>query len=431
MFPPMSTTSTLSRPICCPECGCAGLTGAARGLTCTACGLVVEEADDFVVHDQMGKDGVVSSHAVLHANTTTLVGTFAERADDRTRRLSRTQQRAVSYGGAKESRLYHLVNAAVAGAQLPPIVAGHALHAAREIAAAARRGSGMAGPEMLAALGVASACKRLGMARCRDELLAVAASLGVEAKPFLRNLLRSRAAGVAGAGAAAGAAAVDGALSALREALGPGDWLGAVSLVHARVAKALVGLRADSAAAVTAYLAAQLVSPAGVPLTLLAKAARFRTASLYNAVKRVLRKLGVVVEGPMSKAHVGAVLRSRLAVGGGIVKEVPVEPMSAPKIQAPEQPRVRAAAQPVPAGIPRAIPKAAIRPVRATRRLTSRRISAALPIQSIPIILELFTPHGRAFRSLRSLAKAGKRARHGPPAWYGSAGPPLALATGA
>ncbi|NMC04380.1 MAG: hypothetical protein GYA24_04170 [Candidatus Lokiarchaeota archaeon] len=334
----MIPTTTAS---CCPDCGCTRVIDAGRGLTCTACGLVIDETPSFVISDQRDKEGVVSSHSILHVNTTTLIGAIRERGAGNGARLSRIQQRTVSYQDAKESRVYHLVSAATANAQLPAIVVDHAVHAARKIAALAPRRSSMAGSSMTAALAVFVACKKLGITRPRDEWLAMAASMGIEGKPFLRNIMRLRAMGKspgkeARKGArAGGATVVNVSLAALRDAVGPGDHLPVVRLVHAGIARALVGMRVDSAAAVTAFLAGQLLSPAGVPLTLLARTTKFRAASMYNAVKRVLAKIGMVVEGPLSKARLCAVLRSRMLVGGGVVKEVPVPLETAlPEIEA-------------------------------------------------------------------------------------------------
>ncbi|MEX2681812.1 MAG: hypothetical protein Q6373_009430 [Candidatus Sigynarchaeota archaeon] len=306
---------------------------------------------------------------------------------------------------------------------------------------------------MIAALAVFVACKQLGMHRTRDEMLGMAASIEVDTRLFYRNLLRLKQAGKKSRDeiAAGGAAAINAALSALRDVLGPGDWLAPVSLVHARVARALVGLRADSAAAVVAYLSAQLISPSGVPLTALAGATRFRPASLYNATKRVLRKLGIVIEGPMSKARVGAVLRSRLAIGGGVVKEspvpvpvaVPAVPMSAPAIVSAEQaagpvPARRAGARPPSPAILPATPAlaAAVPRGRALRKVRhGPRVVPPLPlplhVQVRPVILEFIAPRGRACRSARSLAMAARRAWRGPTTWHGSPGPPIAAATGA
>ncbi len=307
---------------CCPECGCTGLIEASRGLTCTTCGLVLEETASFVVHDQRGKEGIVASHAVLHGSTTTLVGKLSERGVGNAALLSRVQQRTVTYADFKRSRVYHLVSGAVAAAQLPAIVVDHAMHVHGKISAIATRGSSMAGCSMLAAISVFIACKRLTIVQTRDDILDVLAGLGVDVRLFQRNLLRLRAFGKGLDRTTAGRQSImSAALAALQNVLGPGDYIGKVSLVHATLAKALVGMREDSAVAVTAFLSLNLLVPRGASLTMLAKALRFRPASLYNATKRVLGKIGIVVDGPLSQANLGVVLRSRVAIGDGLNRE--------------------------------------------------------------------------------------------------------------
>ncbi len=428
--------STTLEALVCPECGCARVIDAARGPTCTACGLVIEETTRYVVHDPIGKEGIISSHAVLHGNTTTLVGKASERIIGDGARLSRIQQRAITYGDSKQSRVFHLVSGAVGAAQLPLIVADHAVHAARKIAALAPKGSSMAGCDMVAALAVFVACKKLSVRQTSDDVLGVLAGLGVDARLFKRNLLKLRALGKrAGRTTEGKQPVVNAALDALRDVLGPGDWLAQVFLVHARIAKALVGMRDDSAAAVTAYLAAQLVSPAGVPLTLLAKALRFRAASLYNAVKRVLLKVGVAVEGPMSRANVGAVLRARVLVSNGIMKEVPVavaevEPIIAPaaieaEIDEPVTPASSEIVSDTIDVVP-AVPMATTSHVPAPASARGRGRPRSSAHITIAPLLEFVAARGQALRSLDRKHRSRPVLHH----QFGTVGPPIPLATG-
>ncbi len=416
---------TTPETVCCPECGCARVIDATRGPTCTACGLVIEENTTFVVHDPRGKDGVVSSHAVLHGNTTTLVGKPSERGTGNGAILSRIQQRTVSYADSKQSRVFHRVSAVVAAVQLPTAVVDHAVNVARKVAALAPKGSSMAGCDMVAALAVFVASKKLSMALTGDDVLAMVESIGVDARLFKRNLLKLRVLGKKlGRTTEGRQPVVNAALGALQDVLGPGDWLAHVSLVHSRIAKALVGMRDDSAASVTAYLAAQLVSPAGVPLTLLAKALRFRPASLYNAVKRVLGKVGVAVDGPMSRANVGAILRTRVLVGREVVKEAPVA-VAAVEIDMPVTPVSKKAIAGTVAVEPK-VPAATASHVPGTARARGRgrpRMSTYIPVAPL---LEFVVARGRSLRSLEIRRRGRPRAR----SLGGSLGPPGLLTTG-
>jgi hypothetical protein len=396
----MSTTLAAS---CCPECGCSGLIEGSRGLTCTTCGLVLDETPSFVVHDQRGKEGIIASHAILHGNTTTMVGKPSERGIGNASSLSRAQQRVITYGDSKRSRVHHLVSGVVATAQLPAIVVDHAMHVHGKLAAIAPRGSSMAGCGVLAALSTFIACKRLAISQPRDDLLDMLATLDVDARLFQRNLLRLRAIGKRLGGTAARNASIANAvLAALRDVLGPGSYIDTVSLVHVTLAKALVGMREDSAAAVTAFLSLNLLVPRGGSLTALAKALRFRPASLYNATKRVLGKIGIVVEGPLSRANLGAVLQSRVAIDGGIVKEAPVAIVS-PAI--------------VPAGVPSTPVVAMVRVQgRPNKRKITRRSRGLTSKRSMTVPFIIFT----SARRPRS-----RITRPRPVAWWqGAPGPP-------
>jgi hypothetical protein len=317
----------------------------------------------------------------------------------------------------------------VAAARLPPIVADHAVHAARKVAALAPRGSSMAGCEMVAALAVFVACKKLPVAMTRDDVLGMVASLGVDARLFKRNLLKLRGLGKKlGRTAAGRQPVVNAALVALQAVLGPGDYLGTVTAVHAALARAFVGMRDDSAAPVTAFLSVQAIDPRAASFTAIAAAARFRPASLYNAVKRVLGKVGVVVEGPMSRANLGAMLRSRIPLGGGGVKEVPVaaaaQPVEATPVEAADAGEIEAA--PAPITIPRATP--------VITSITNIPSSRSIPIQAtFRPRLAITVARGRAKRSSdreRGRERATRaRARLARGLSSGS-GPPCVIATG-
>jgi hypothetical protein len=315
----------------------------------------------------------------------------------------------------------------VAAARLPPIVADHAVHAARKIAALAPKGSSMAGCEMTAALAVFVASKKLSVAMTSDDVLAMAGSLGVDARLFKRNLLKLRLLGKKlGRTAAGRQSIVNFALGTLRDVLGPGDYLGTVTAVHVALARAFVGMRDDSAAAVTAFLSVQAIDPHAASFTAIAAAARFRAASLYNAVKRVLGKVGVVVEGPMSRANLGAVLRSRMAIGSGIVKDVPVAAAALPVEATPVE--VAPAVEAVEAG------KVEVAPAAITPAITNIQSSRSIPIQAMyRPRLAITVARGRARRSSdreRGRERAARaRARLARGLSSGS-GPPCVIATG-
>src|SRR5271157_1773959 len=71
----------------CPECSGTSMVDTARGLTCDTCGLVIDEGQTFVVQEQLGKNGAIHAHEILHGNTTTIIGTKRERMTNAARNL--------------------------------------------------------------------------------------------------------------------------------------------------------------------------------------------------------------------------------------------------------------------------------------------------------------------------------------------------------
>jgi len=295
-----------------------------RGITCVSCGLVIDEEQCFVVQEQLGKNGAIRAHEIFHGNTTTIVGTRRERMAGAGARLAKLQQRIVTYGESKRSGIYHVLKGAAHGLQLPSSIVDHALHIEDKLATIVKRGSMLAGTETLAALSLYIASKRLGIAIHKDSLLA---AFGLERKHFDRCLLRIKAIGTAARvpeGKQVSRMIFERALAATIAIAGEGHHQDAIEMAYRALARAFVGLHEDSIVAVTAYVALQLEGHPRASLSAVASATGYRSASLYNAAMRVLRKLGVSVEGSLSKVDIATCLREIVSIGSGIVKETPV-----------------------------------------------------------------------------------------------------------
>ena len=294
------------------------------GLTCGTCGLVIDEGYTFVVQEQLGKNGAIHAHEIFHGNTTTMVGTRRERSSSAGQRLAKLQQRIVSYDETKRSGMYHVIKGAAHGLQLPVSIVDHAMHVAGKLVAIIQRGSMLSGPEMLAALSLHIAAKRLGIAMHKEALLDV---LGLERKRFDRCLLRIKAAGQVvsvPAGKQLSRVIFDRVLAAVIKAVGEGHHREAIEATYKALGRAFVGLHEDSIVAVTAFMALHLEGSERASLSAISEATGYRSASLYNAATRVLRKLGIEIEDSLSKLDIAACLRDIVPVGRGIVKETPV-----------------------------------------------------------------------------------------------------------
>nr|MDO8112324.1 hypothetical protein [Candidatus Sigynarchaeota archaeon] len=353
----MSTTR-----LSCPECGGAAIASTAHGRTCMACGLVVDAGQQYVVSDQRGKDGFIASHAVFHGNTTTLVGARHERVNQANAKLGMIQRRLVTYTDTKRSRVYHFVRGLVDGMQLPEIVVDTAMHLHDKLAGNIPKGAALAGPDLLGGISVFISCKQLGIAIDRT---ALAKQLDVKTRCFARALMHARAIGKQVAPAMPSVAkatiVIARVLSVLREIAGNGDYQPAVESVYRQVAKVFMGLREDTRVAVAGYLAAQVLGIESASFTMLATKMGVLPSSLYNAVKRVLAKLGIVVVGTLSRTNVAAYFQQPTLLRGGVVNVAPVEaaiskPTPAP-VAAPSVPAVHVYAPArVPASIPAPVP---------------------------------------------------------------------------
>jgi len=297
----------------------------AHGRTCMACGLVVDEEQEYVVYDQRGKEGFIASHAVFHDNTTTLVGSRHERANQASAKLGLIQQRLVSYADTKRSRVYHFVRGLVNGMQLPEIVIDSAMHLHDKLLVAIPKGAAVAGPDLLGGISTFIACKQLGVAIDRDALVE---RLDMTPRAFFRAFMRVRAIHKhitpAMPSAAKASIVIDRVLSTLREIGGDGDYQPVVESIYRQVAKAFMGIREDTRIAVTAYIAAQVAGIESASFTSIASTLHFLPSSLYNAVNRVLAKLGIAVTGSLSRANIAAHFQQPMVLPDGVVKVAPV-----------------------------------------------------------------------------------------------------------
>nr|MDO8115173.1 hypothetical protein [Candidatus Sigynarchaeota archaeon] len=234
----MSTTQ-----LSCPECGGTALTMTAHGSTCMACGLVVDEEQEYVVHDQRGKDGFIASHAVFHGNTTTLVGSRHERVSQANAKLGLIQQRLASYSDTKRSRVYHLVRGLVHGMQLPEIVIDSTMHVHDKLSGAIPKGTAIAGPDLLGGISLFIACKQLGVVIDREALFE---QLDISPRAFFRAFIRVLAIDKhitpAMPSAAKTSIIIDRAISTLRGIEGAGNYRPVVESVYHQIAKAFMGL---------------------------------------------------------------------------------------------------------------------------------------------------------------------------------------------
>lgn len=313
----------------CPECGGTSMVDTARGLTCGTCGLVIDEGNTFVVQEQLGKNGAIHAHEIFHGNTTTMVGTRRERMTTAGAKLALLQRRIVSYDETKRSSTYHILRGAAHGLQLPTSIIDHAMHVNDKLAVLVERGSMLAGVDALAAMSLYIAAKRLGIAIHKEAMLAV---FGLDRKHFDRCLLRIKAIGKVAcvpAGKQMSRVIFEHALAAAIAVAGEGYHKETIEMAYKALARAFVGLHEDSIVAVTAYIALQLEGCDRASLSAVALATGYRSASLYNAATRVLKKLGIVIEDSLSKLDIAACLREIVPMGNGIIKETPVPVASA------------------------------------------------------------------------------------------------------
>nr|MDO8109386.1 hypothetical protein [Candidatus Sigynarchaeota archaeon] len=76
--------------------------------------------------------------------------------------------------------------------------------------------------------------------------------------------------------------------------------------------------------AVTAYIAAQVASLESASFTSIASALHYISSSLYNAVNRVLGKLGITVTKSLSRVNLAAYFQQPTVLPSGVVKVAPV-----------------------------------------------------------------------------------------------------------
>ncbi|HME55330.1 MAG TPA: hypothetical protein VKM55_24190 [Candidatus Lokiarchaeia archaeon] len=295
----------------CMECGNKTFIETSRGLTCTRCGLVRIDIGELSIQEQ-GIDGqLISTHAVLHVNSTTLIGSTWECNHSKSQKLGQLQSRVLSTSDVKRSRIFHLVTGAVYSIQLPDILISHAMHVFDKLLSISPRGTMLAKPEMQAALSIYIAAKKLKIVLYRDTLLA---KFNIAEKLFNKCLMQVKTRALKSSEKTFIEPSMDittnRVCSVMQDLAGEGNYSGIVKETNKILAKSLNGMREDMRVAVIAFIALKIASPENASLANLARALHCRIASLYNSVTRVLQKIGIDVSTKLSELDIASSMKS-------------------------------------------------------------------------------------------------------------------------
>ncbi|MEX2684890.1 MAG: hypothetical protein Q6373_025170 [Candidatus Sigynarchaeota archaeon] len=218
--------------------------------------------------------------------------------------MNTTQARAITSVGTKRSRVYNILTRVAYSLQLPDIMINHAIREYDRISKLIQRNTAMARPEFLAAICIVNVARKLGISFYRDNLLEM---LGLQFRDFKRVILQAISYNKDIL------VHVDDRLELRRMA----DRV--VSTVNTcidfpkvnttRLAcdllrntrRYLIGMREDIKIAVISYLVIKKIRPSFSSLSCIASYLHCRISTIYNAITRVLKNMGITICKPLSK----------------------------------------------------------------------------------------------------------------------------------
>lgn len=268
---------------------------------------------EFTIQEQGINGNLIATHAVLHVNSTTLVGTTWERTLSSNNKLGIVQSRASNSKEAKQSRIYHLISGVVYSLQLPEIIISHAMHVYTKLIPLVPQGTMLARSSIQAGLSIYIAAKQLKIVIYRDSLLA---RLGIDEKAFNRCLIQLKSIQLKSKEIAvqepSSITIISRANAVMQEFAGQNDYMAILKKTYGIVVKGLAGMREDMKIAVLAFITLKITAPERASLIKLAKMMHCRISSLYNAITRVLKKIGINVATKLSQVDIGASMKRLL-----------------------------------------------------------------------------------------------------------------------
>ncbi len=285
-----------SSTVQCSECGWKSLVETPVGLTCSKCGLVIEERKPFVEQQASQGEKGCKSNAILNINTPTLIGTTRERFFSHTSKLGIIQARIITPTGTKRSRIYHAVRGVVYSLQIPEIMINHTIHEYDRISKLIQRNTAMANSNILAAICIINVARNLGVIIYRDSLLEI---LGIQPRDFKRIILQVMSFNkdilVLNSNRSEIHRIVDRVVSTVNMCIDArGENYSRLAYTLYRIlANYLIGMREDSKVAVITYLLIKRLWPNFASLSHLASFLHCRISSIYNALTRILKRTGM------------------------------------------------------------------------------------------------------------------------------------------
>ena len=191
--------------------------------------------------------------------------------------------------------------------QVPEIMINHAMHEYDRIAKLIQRNTAMARVDILAAMCIINVARKLGVIIYRDTLLGI---LGIQLRDFRRIMMQVLSFNkdilvlyVPNDGKSETrriVARVVSTVNACIDATGENIPRLACAL-HRILSKNLVGMREDTKIAVIAYLVIKKSWPEFSSLSCIASGLHCRISSIYNALTRILKRMGVNIHAQLSK----------------------------------------------------------------------------------------------------------------------------------
>jgi hypothetical protein len=196
----------------------------------------------------------------------------------------------------KRSRIYHLVTKVVHSLQIPNIIINHAMCEYDRISKMIQRNTAMARPSILAAICIINVARKLGVIIYRDSVMEI---LGIQQRDFRSIMMQvlsfNKDILVLCSNKSEIHRIVDRVVATVNMCAGEtGEKISQLAYTLYRImAKFFVGMREDNKVAVISYVLLKKLWPNFASLSHLATVLHCRISSLYNALTRILKRMGI------------------------------------------------------------------------------------------------------------------------------------------
>ncbi|MHA1793101.1 MAG: hypothetical protein ACTSVI_10685 [Promethearchaeota archaeon] len=292
----------------CPECGNEFFTKTKIGLTCTKCGLILDEFPEIQMRMPIGREGKMISNAIFNANISTKIGYTHERCTPKEKKLDVIQSRCITYKERKRTRAYNEIMRILAALNLSSSLVHHGMFVFDKVHKQVKPGTKLANADNLALMALYNSVRILGLGIFKGEFIEAA---GIERKEFdslllkYTKLIKEKCPSLKIHASKTQNLVLSRAQEITRQCLKEKNIDGItiiniIKKVNEILRRYYTGMKLQSIIGVLVYISVNILDST-VLLTDIANKVKYSASSLYNATSRMMKKMKGKSIGKLTK----------------------------------------------------------------------------------------------------------------------------------